>query len=351
MVKILEQEIGAVGYGLMGLWFNPSRHKHDNRSLLTMHEPGLTWRPVVVPEKQAIEAMRAAYDNGAILWNGGEFYGQPVYNSLHILAKYFSQYPDHADKVVLCIKGGLNAHLQPDGTREGVRKSVDNVLKLLDGKKALDLYECARVDPNTPIEITIAALAEYVREGKLKGISLSEVKAETIRRAHKVHPISAVEVELSLWATEPLENGVAAACAELGIPLVAYSPLGRGFLTGDLKSFDDIPDGDFRKTLPKFQPAVFAKNLELVAKLQEVAEKKGCSPAQLALAWVKQLNGKPGLPQIVPIPGATTEKRIVENTQAVELTKVELEEVDSIVKSVEVVGNRYSEGQSTYIDG
>lgn len=295
--------------------------------------------------------MKAAYDNGAVLWNGGEFYGEPDYNSLHLLANYFSQYPDHADKVVLCIKGGLNAHLQPDGTREGVRTSVDNVLKLLDGKKTLDLFECARVDPNTPIEITIAALAEYVHEGKIKGISLSEVKAETIRRAHKVHPISAVEVELSLWAMEPLENGVAATCAELGISLVAYSPLGRGFLTGDIKSFDDIPDGDFRKTLPRLQPAVFGNNLELVANLQKVAEKKGCSPAQLALAWVKQLSGNPGLPQIIPIPGATTEKRIVENMQAVELTEAELEEIDGIIKTVEVVGGRYGQGHSSYLDG
>lgn len=316
---------------------SPSHQNHGEPSLLNIHQPGLTWRPVVVPEEQAIKALKAAYDNGAFLWNGGEFYGKPDYNSLQILAKYFSQYPDHADKVVISIKGGLNAHLEPDGSREGVRKSVDNVLELLNGTKALDLFECARVDPNTPIEITIAALAEYVHEGTLKGISLSEVKAETIRRAHKVHPISAVEVELSLWATEPLENDVAAACAELEIPLVAYSPLGRGYLTGDLKSFDDIPEGDFRRTLPKLQPAVFGKNLELVTKLQEVAEKKGCSPAQLALAWVKQLSGKPGLPQIIPIPGATTEKRIVENTQAVELTETELEEINGIVKSVEVV--------------
>lgn len=306
---------------------------------------------MIVPEEQAIKALKAAYENGALLWNGGELYGKSDYNSLHLLAKYFSQYPDHAEKVVLCIKGAVNAQLQPDGTREGVRRSVDNVLKLLDGKKSLDLFECARVDPNTPIEITIAALAEYVHKGKLKGISLSEVKAETIRRAHKVHPISAVEVELSLWATEPLENGVAAACAELGVPLVAYSPLGRGFLTGDVKSFDDLPDGDFRKTLPRYQPAVFGKNLELVAKLQKVAEKMGCSAAQLALAWVKQLSGKPGLPQIIPIPGATTEKRIVENLQAVALNEAQLEEIDGIMKSVEVVGSRYAEAHSTYLDG
>lgn len=138
--------------------------------------------------------------------------------------------------------GKLNAHFQPDGTREGVRTSVDNLLKFLDGKKTLDLFECARVDPNTPIEITIGICPR----GKIKGISLSEVKAETIRRVHKVHPISAVEVELSLWAMEPLTND-AAMCAELGISLVACSPVEPGLLTGDIKSFDDIPDGDFRK--------------------------------------------------------------------------------------------------------
>lgn len=295
--------------------------------------------------------MNAAYEHGAVFWNGGEFYGTPDYNSLHLVAEYFTQYPAETENVVLSIKGGLKPNLQVDGSREGVRRSVDNVLRLLNGKKTLDIFECARVDPNVPIETTIAALAEYVREGKIKGISLSEVKAETIRRAHKVHPICAVEVEFSLWATDILENGIASTCAELGIPVVAYSPLGRGFLTGEIKSPEDIPEGDFRKALPRFQPEVFGKNIEMVVKLQKLAEKQGCSPAQLALAWVKHLSGKNGLPQIIPIPGATTDKRVIENVQDIQLAESHLQEIDEILKTSEVIGGRYGGHQAALVNG
>ena len=170
---------------------------------------------------------------------------------------------------------------------------------------------------------------------------MTEVKAETIRRAHKVHPITCVEVELSLWATDILENDIATTCGELGIPIVAYSPLGRGFLTGEVKSLDDIPQDDMRRHFPRFQPDVFGKNLEMVEELEKLAKKKGCSPAQLALAWIKQLSGKPGLPEIIPIPGATTAKRVVENLQTVTLEQPDLEEIDRILKSTVVLGDRY----------
>ena len=285
--------------------------------------------------------MKAALDTGANFWNGGEFYGTPEYNSLHLLNRYFTKYPEDAEKVVLSIKGGIGANMRPDGSEEGVRRSVDNCIKLLGGRKTLDIFECARVDPNTPIETTIAALAACVKEGKIKGISLSEVRAETIRRAHKVHPICGVEVEFSLWATDILSNGIAATCAELGIPIVAYSPLGRGFLTGDIKSFGDLPDGDMRKMLPRFQPDVFSKNLELVTELEKVAKKKGCKPGQLAMAWVKSFDGKPGMPTVIPIPGATTEERVVENSKDVTLTKEDLEEIDGILSKTVVIGDRY----------
>ncbi|MCJ1430069.1 Pyridoxine 4-dehydrogenase [Sticta canariensis] len=318
MVKIIE-DVGTVGFGLMGL----------------------TWRPNPAPEEQAFAAMKAAYDNGAIFWNGGEFYGTKDYNSMHLLAKYFTKYPEHARNVVLSIKGGFNEQMKPDGTPEGIRRSVDNVIRTLGGKKTLDIFECARVDPNTPIETTIEALAEYIRDGKLKGISLSEVRAETIRRAHKVHPISCVEVEFSLWSTDILENDIAATCGELGIPIVAYSPLGRGFLTGEVKSLDDIPADDFRRHFPRFQPEVFEKNLQMVEELEKLAKKNGCSPAQLALAWIKQLSGKPGMPEIIPIPGATTVKRVEENVQVITLKQPELEEIDKILKSMVVFGDRY----------
>lgn len=185
--------------------------------------------------------MRTALSLGANAWNGGELYGKAERNSLHLLNEYFTKYPEDAEKVVLSIKGGCIPNtLTPDGSKEGVKRSIDECLKVLDGKKFLDLFECARVDPKVPIEDTISYIAEYVKAGKLGGISLSEVNASSIRRAHKVHPIAAVEVEISLWTTGPLENGILETCGELGIPVIAYSPLGRGFLASISTSLDAL---------------------------------------------------------------------------------------------------------------
>ena len=193
---------------------------------------GMTWRPLVTPKEQAFAAIKEALKHGPIHLNGGEVYGTPQRNSLHLVKEYFTEYPEDADKVILCIKSGVNPEnmMEPQQDREGIRKRIDHCLKVLDGKKKLDLFEVARQAANVPVETTIAAIAECVKEGKVGGISMSEVGAETIRRAAKVHPIAAVEVELSLWATDILENGIAATCKELGIPILAYSPLGRGFL-------------------------------------------------------------------------------------------------------------------------
>jgi pyridoxine 4-dehydrogenase len=166
--------------------------------------------------------MKASLDAGCNFWNGGEFYGTPERNSLQLLNKYFTKYPEDAEKVVLSIKGVLNVErLRPDGSPEGVKRSVERCLKLLDGKKKIDIFEAARVDPNVPIETTLKALEEYVKAGKIGGICLSEVSANTIQRAVKVTKIVGCEVELSLWATDILKNGVAAACAEHGIPVIA----------------------------------------------------------------------------------------------------------------------------------
>ena len=174
--------------------------------------------------------MRAALDAGCLFWNGGEFYGTPSYNSMTLLERYFAKHPEDADKVVLSMKGGLDIPtLRPNSSPENLRKSVDNITGQLKGCKKVDMFECARRDPNYPLEETFGILnREYVDTGKIGGISLSEVSAATIHEAVKVTKVAAVEVELSLWATEPLENGVAAACAQYGIPLVAYSPIGRG---------------------------------------------------------------------------------------------------------------------------
>ena len=203
------------------------------------------------------------------------------------------------------------------------------------------MFECARVDPNTPVETSIQALAECVKAGKIGAISLSEVGAATIRKAAKIHPIACVEVEMSLWATDILENGVASTCAELNIPIAAYSPLGRGFLTGQIKSPNDIPEGDFRKHLPRFQPEVFDENMKLVDEIKKLADKKGCTTGQIGIAWVKSQSGKPGMPIIIPIPGATTAERIKENMTDVSLTQADLAEIQSILDTFKPVGGRY----------
>lgn len=165
--------------------------------------------------------MRASLAAGCNFWNAADFYGTPEYNSLHLLNKYFTKYPEDASKVVLSIKSGLK-NFRPDGSPENIKTCIDYCLSILDGKKSIDIFECARVDRNTPIEVTLKALEEHVKLGNIKGIALSEVSEATIRAATKVTKIVAVEVELSLWSLDILSNGVAQACAEFDIPIVAY---------------------------------------------------------------------------------------------------------------------------------
>ena len=171
--------------------------------------------------------MRAAVENGMTLWNGGEFYGPPSRNSMTLVAGYFAKYPEDADKVVLCIKGAVS-HKGIDCSAEAVRSSLENIIKQLDGRKKLDLFECARRDPNVPLADTLGVMQEYIDKGLLGCISLSEVSAATIHEAAALAKIDAVEVELSLFSPDVLTNGIAATCAEHNILLVAYSPLGHG---------------------------------------------------------------------------------------------------------------------------
>ncbi len=197
------------------------------------------------------------------------------------------------------------------------------------------------MDPNVPLEETITTIAEYVKEGKVGGIGLSEVDAETIRKAHAVHPIAAVEVELSLHTPEILTNGVATTCGELGIPIVAYSPLGRGLLTSQISKAGDIDADDIRHHLPRFAPGALEANAKMGEQLRAVAERKGCTAAQVALAWVRGWSGREGVGEIVPIPGATTKERVEENAKAVVLSEEEWKEVEDVRKGAEVVGERY----------
>jgi pyridoxine 4-dehydrogenase len=283
--------------------------------------------------------MKAALESGSNFWNGGEFYGPPTANSLHLLHDYFKMYPEDADKVVLSIKGGADpGTFTPNCDKAGLTRSIEECLKILDGTKKIDIFECGRVDPKVPIEETVGYIAEFVKAGKIGGIGLSEVAAATVRRAVSIHPIAAVEVEFSLFTTDIQTNGVAETCAELGIPIVAYSPLGRGYLAGQIKSFDDVTE--FQKWGPRFHEENFHKNLEPVETIKKVAEKKGCTLAQLAIAWVRAHSGTKGHPIIIPLPGATTVSRVQENMKDVQLTTEDLKEIDGILATMPVQGPR-----------
>jgi aryl-alcohol dehydrogenase-like predicted oxidoreductase len=225
-----------------------------------------------------------------------------------------------------------------DGTPQYVKRSCENSLKRL-GVETIDLYYQHRVDPNTPIEDTVGAMAELVRAGKVRHIGLSEAGIDTLRRASKVHAITALQTEYSLWTRDP-EDGLLAACRELGIGFVAYSPLGRGFLTGQIKRFEDLAADDYRRTSPRFQGDNFQKNLNLVAKIEQLAKTKHCTTSQLALAWMLARGN-----DVVAIPGTKRRTYLEENLGAlhVKLTPADLAEIDSIAPQGAASGPRYPE--------
>jgi pyridoxine 4-dehydrogenase len=293
--------------------------------------------------------MKAALACGANVWNGADFYGTPEYNSLHLLNRYFAKYPEDADKVVLCIKSGVvsMAPIEMDCSAEGMRRMVDNCNKILDGKKEIDLFGPARVDHNVPIETIVEGLGQLVKEGKIRGIQLCEVRADTIQRAAKAYKIDMVEAEVSLWATDIFTNGVAETCAELGIVVVAHTPLGAGMLTGSIQSLEDLPSPHHR-VFPRFQHENFQKNLELVKELRTVAEAKGCTPAQLALSWIKSHNGMPGMPFILPVAGARSVERVEENCKGIVLEDSDLKEISAILDSFPVAGERWPEAAAKF---
>jgi len=225
-----------------------------------------------------------------------------------------------------------------NGKPDYVRKSCEGSLRRL-GVDVIDLYYQHRVDPNTPIEETVGAMAQLVKEGKVRHLGLSEAGSQTLRRAMKVHPIAALQSEYSLWTRDP-EGEVLPTCRELGIGFVAYSPLGRGFLTGQIKRFEDFAADDYRRISPRFQGSNFAKNLDLVRRVEEIAAEKGCAPAQLALAWVLAQGD-----DIVPIPGTKRRKYLEENVGAlnVKLAKEDLRRIDEVLPAGAAVGSRYPE--------
>ncbi|KAI0061091.1 aldo/keto reductase [Artomyces pyxidatus] len=304
----------------------------------------MTWKPTPVPDEEAFAAIKAGIDslppNTKMILNSGEFYAAEFGpGNLELLSRFFEKYPEYADKAFLSVKGGIKLRqLHPDSSPENLRRSVDYINEHLHGKKSLDLFECARVDKNYPLEDTLKVLQGLAEEGKFKYIGLSEVSAATIRRAAAVVPVAAVEIEVSPWSYTQETKDVIATCAELGIAVVAYSPLGRGFLTGQIKKPDDFEEGDFRKTLSRFKEENMRHNFAIVDALKAIADKKGITPAQLSIAWVSSLG-----PHVIPLPGSSNSKRTLENLAGgdVDLSADELAAIAKVLETHEVKGGRY----------
>ncbi|KAM7186829.1 NADP-dependent oxidoreductase domain containing protein [Rhypophila sp. PSN 637] len=318
---IAGKPVGPVGFGMMNLTLSGK-----------------------LTHEEAIKSLKAALENGANFWNAGTFYGPPDANSLHLIKAYFTKYPQDAPKVVLSVKGAYNIRTnQPDCSPEGIRTAVDEALTILSGTKKIDLFEPARIDPNVPIETTVRAFAELIKQGKISSYGLSETSPSTIRRAHAILPPAAVEEELSLFSRHVLDqDGVADTCRELGIPLVGYSPMGSGWLTGNIKKLEDLPADDYRRHFPRFQPGAFESNVKLAEAVEGVAKKKGRSPAQVAIAWVIRQG-------VIAIPGATKASRVEENCKLVELTDEEAAELQEAVDYTAVVGDRYPEAAQKHL--
>ncbi|MBC7203961.1 MAG: aldo/keto reductase, partial [Pusillimonas sp.] len=252
---------------------------------------------------------------------------------------------DRRDQVVLAtkfanVRGPNGEYRGIRGDAEYVRQACDASLKRL-GVDHIDLYYQHRVDPNTPIEETVGAMADLVKAGKVRYLGLSEAAPETIRRAHAVHPISALQTEYSLWSRDP-EEKILPTVRELGIGYVAYSPLGRGFLTGQIRRIEDLSQDDYRRNSPRFQAENFQKNLDLVAEIETMAREKGCTPAQLALAWLFA-QGE----DIVPIPGTKKRVRLEENARALEvqITVEDRIRIDRVMPPGAAAGERYAAPQ------
>ncbi|KAH9991765.1 aldo/keto reductase [Russula vinacea] len=307
----------------------------------------MTWRPTPIPDEDAFAAIKAGIDavppGAKMILNSGEFYGQDFSAvNIELVARFFEKYPDYADRVFLSVKGGLLPdQLAVDGSRENLRRSVDDILKALRGTKKLDLFEPARRDPNYEIEHYAEVLNELVEEGKFDYIGLSEVGAETVRRAHKVMPVAVVEIEVSPQAYEQQTKDVIATCKELGITVIAYGPLGRGLLTGQIKSRLDFEEGDFRREYSRFQDENMNHNLKLVETLTTIANRKGITVAQLSIAWVGALGD-----HVIPLPGSSNIKRTLENLNAgaVELSTEDLAEIGQLLEAHPRKGGRYIEG-------
>ncbi len=289
-------------------------------------------------EQESLRTLDAALDSGITFFDTADMYGNG--ENEQFISPFIRQ---HRNEVVIAtkfgnVRGEDGSYLGISGKPEYVREACEKSLKRL-GVDTIDLYYQHRVDPNVPIEETIGAMGELVREGKVRYLGMSEAAPETIRRAHAVFPITALQTEYSLWSRD-VEDEILPVCRELGIGFVPYSPLGRGFLTGQIRSFDDLAEDDFRRFSPRFQGENFQKNLDLVDRIREIASEKNCAPSQLALAWLLAQGD-----DIVPIPGTKKSKYLLENAGAVnvKLTKEELQRIDAAAPKGSAAGERYEQ--------
>jgi len=329
--RIGDREVGEIGLGCMGMSFayGPT---DDNESL---------------------QVLDRAIELGVDFWDTADIYGSGKNEELLNPAL-----KKHRDRVFLATKFGnvydrtLTSHQDQvaegaswivDGTPEYMRKAIDRSLQRL-GVDHVELYYQHRVDPKTPIEETVGAMAELVKEGKVRHLGLSEAAPETLRRAQKIHPIAALQTEYSLWSRDP-EPEIIPTCRELGIAFVPYSPLGRGFLTGAIKSQEDLSDDDWRRNHPRFQEDTIAKNQRLVEQVQAIASKHDATPAQVALAWVLSRGS-----DIIPIPGTKRLKYLEQNVGAKDL-QLSSEDLEALENLGPAEGFRYPAASAVYLNG
>jgi aryl-alcohol dehydrogenase-like predicted oxidoreductase len=292
-------------------------------------------------ETESIATLHRALELGVTLLDTADMYGP--HTNEQLIGKAIK---DCRDRVILATKFGIlrgedKSFRGVNGSPDYVHQACDASLQRL-GTDYIDLYYQHRVDPNVPIEETVGAMAELVQQGKVRYIGLSEAAPATIRRAHQVHPITALQTEYSLWSRDP-EDEILATIRELGIGFVAYSPLGRGFLSGQITSLDDLAADDYRRYSPRFQGENFNKNLQLVQAVKEIASEKGVTPGQLAIAWLLAQGN-----DIVPIPGTKRRTYLEENVAAVEitLTQAELQRIDEVAPMSIAAGERYPDMSS-----
>ncbi|WP_440109550.1 aldo/keto reductase [Paenibacillus sp. QZ-Y1] len=299
---------------------------------------GLGLGVMMMPDNdESVHTIQGALDAGVTMFDTADLYGEYVKQQFGGNEKLLGRaLQGRRSEVVVATKFGITHTQGPKGDPAYIKKSVDASLYNL-GMDYIDLYYQHRPDPNTPIEETVGTLADLVQQGKIRYIGLSEAPVEIIRRAHAVHPITALQTEYSLWSRE-IEDEILPVLQELNIGLVPYSPLGRGFLTGQIRSVDDLPEDDYRRHYPRFQGENFQKNLEVVELIQEMAKQKGCTVSQLALAW---LLGRGE--HIVPIPGTRSLERVRENLGAlqVSLSSDEMAEIEGISPKGIATGGRY----------